>query len=228
MARRRSTNAVGRGIDMGALTPKEIGIIAAEWRLAQFGEVSAADAALHLNEEASEVARVIVKTNLGIRASNRGDLEEEIGDVILTVCAMAIEQGINPDTAARRCLDKLPALDFVADPDTGGKFADSTPVGSDHDDPGFDRIPSRYNQHGRETIDIIRDSMTDSGFADYCHGNALKYELRAGAKGGPDAEKARWYRMMCAHVERPDENPDPRHERPGFIPYVRQPDRRIP
>lgn len=66
---------------------------------------------------------------------------------------------------------------------------------------GFDETPAHYD-NGRETIDVIRDSMCDIEFAGFCRGNAIKYEQRAGKKGDPsgDAEKARWYRAMAAHV----------------------------
>ena len=86
---------------------------------------------------------------------------------------------------------------------------------------GFTSAPERYTAHGRETIDRIRDELGDAGFRAFCIGNAMKYEDRAGRKGDPegDAEKARWYRQMAAHLD--GEAEDPRSGREGFVPYSR-------
>lgn len=86
---------------------------------------------------------------------------------------------------------------------------------------GFDRAPDRYSAGDREVIDVIRDELGDAGFHAFCAGSAIKYELRAGAKGDVegDAAKARWYRMMEAHVD--GRGPDPRCNRPGFVAYRR-------
>lgn len=85
---------------------------------------------------------------------------------------------------------------------------------------GFHVVPQRYDVDGREAIDIIRDSMSDTEFAAYCMGNARKYRLREGKKDSPDAEKARWYEEMAAHVL--TGSPDPRSARQGFTGYRRQ------
>jgi len=95
-------------------------------------------------------------------------------------------------------------------------------------DNGFATTPERYAQQERETIDRQRDlfrekalgvDVGDLWFAVFCEATALKYEDRAGAKGDPDGDtqKARFYRMMSAHVH--GEGPDPRHQREGFVPY---------
>lgn len=108
-------------------------------------------------------------------------------------------------------------------------------------DDGFERAPFRYVAHGRETIDRQRDeayvracaflcdddprvaALADEMFAYLCDATALKYEDRRGRKDNVnparDAEAARWYREMATHVR--GEGPDPRHHRPGFIPYAR-------
>lgn len=89
-----------------------------------------------------------------------------------------------------------------------------------NDETGFDKVPERYaTESGREAIDVIRDSMTDSEFISFCTANAMKYQMRLGKKGSDDAEKARWYTEMASHVEKG--TPDPRSGRPGFSPYVR-------
>jgi len=96
------------------------------------------------------------------------------------------------------------------------------------DDPtGFDRAPDRYSQRGRETIDLIRDAMTDDQFIGFCVGNAIKYKDRAGHKEGQPAEqdikKAVWYMRMAEHVKFPGAYPDPRCGRTTYVPYVRRP-----
>jgi thymidylate synthase (FAD) len=86
---------------------------------------------------------------------------------------------------------------------------------------GSDRAPTRYTAQGRETIDRIRDSMSDDAFVAFCIGNAMKYEDRAGLKGSADEDtkKAMWYRQMAAYVVGGAE--DPRAGRPNFVPYSR-------
>jgi hypothetical protein len=63
------------------------------------------------------------------------------------------------------------------------------------DEPG-DSVnhPAHYQlTQGIEAIDVIR-AVTDSSFAGYCRGNALKYLIRADRKGGvEDLKKARLY-----------------------------------
>lgn len=88
-------------------------------------------------------------------------------------------------------------------------------------DNGFETPPSRYTRQDRETIDRIRDAMTDLEFRAFCLGTAMRYEDRAGAKGDAvgDDEKARWYREMVAHLD--GFAGDPRRNRPGFTAYVR-------
>jgi hypothetical protein len=110
---------------------------------------------------------------------------------------------------------------------------------------GFDRAPDRYSAKGRETVDRMRDEAHSAAiellneigaepdldipveaiarlmFAYACRTHELKYEDREGLKDDPEQErkKAKWWRQMAAHVR--GEGPDPRHERPGFVPYVR-------
>ncbi len=54
--------------------------------------------------------------------------------------------------------------------------------------------PSHYTQGSVECIDAIKSSMTQSGFADYCKGNVIKYLFRWEYKGGlQDLKKAQVY-----------------------------------
>jgi hypothetical protein len=55
--------------------------------------------------------------------------------------------------------------------------------------------PNHYKQGKKETIDVIRDCMTDDEYHGYLKGNVLKYVARYKFKGEPlqDLEKANWY-----------------------------------
>ena len=55
--------------------------------------------------------------------------------------------------------------------------------------------PDHYNFGKYETIDIIRDSMTEEQFIGFCLGNAIKYISRCQHKGKmvEDIRKAIWY-----------------------------------
>jgi hypothetical protein len=61
----------------------------------------------------------------------------------------------------------------------------------------FDEVkkPQHYNFGKYETIDVIVDTLGEFDAINYCHGNALKYVIRARHKGKPgqDCEKAIWY-----------------------------------
>ena len=61
--------------------------------------------------------------------------------------------------------------------------------------------PSHYTHGNIETIDIIKDSVTD--FSSYCHGNILKYVIRYKHKNGiEDLKKARQYlNWLIIHEE---------------------------
>ena len=56
--------------------------------------------------------------------------------------------------------------------------------------------PSHYqSENGVETIDAIYAALGIKGLMDFCHGNAIKYLMRAKKKGSyiRDIEKAHWY-----------------------------------
>jgi len=61
----------------------------------------------------------------------------------------------------------------------------------------FDDVkkPKHYNFGRYETIDVIVDTLGEFDAINYCHGNVLKYVIRARHKGKPiqDFEKAAWY-----------------------------------
>ena len=54
--------------------------------------------------------------------------------------------------------------------------------------------PEHYNQNGVETIETIKNSMSQEGFRGYLIGNIIKYICRFPFKNGlQDLEKAKWY-----------------------------------
>ena len=55
--------------------------------------------------------------------------------------------------------------------------------------------PDHYNAGKYETIDIIRDQLTEEEFTGFCLGNAIKYISRCQHKGKmvEDIRKAIWY-----------------------------------
>ena len=87
---------------------------------------------------------------------------------------------------------------------------------------GFNKAPDRYSAKGRETIDKIRDSMSDEAFIAFCRGQAIKYRDRAGLKGSAeqDLEKAKFYIQMANHVK--FGTPDPRTYRAEYERYTRR------
>ncbi len=86
---------------------------------------------------------------------------------------------------------------------------------------GFDKPPDRYTRSGRETIDLIRDSMTDTEFTAYCKGQVIRYKDREGLKDSDDLNKAHFYHLMYLHML--DGGKDPRAYREGFQDYIRRP-----
>ena len=55
--------------------------------------------------------------------------------------------------------------------------------------------PSHYLKGKKETIDVIKDCMTDDEYHGYLKGNFLKYVSIYKFKGEPleDLQKAQWY-----------------------------------
>ena len=91
---------------------------------------------------------------------------------------------------------------------------------------GFDVQPDRYANTDRETIDLIRDAMTDEQFIAFCWGQVVKYRDRS-KNPEADGEKARFYETMALHVSAEitggEVVSDPRHWRRSFVPYRRRP-----
>jgi len=67
--------------------------------------------------------------------------------------------------------------------------------------------PSHYTQNGVETIDMIKESLTEEEFSGYFKGNKLKYVCRHKYKGMPlkDLMKSQWYLQRLVSEQRENE-----------------------
>ena len=62
--------------------------------------------------------------------------------------------------------------------------------------------PSHYNQGGKETIEILKDFLTENEFKGFLKGNVLKYMHRYYFKNGlEDLSKAQWYLKKLKDTE---------------------------
>ena len=82
----------------------------------------------------------------------------------------------------------------------GGSMADEAELGAELNDIIFNKddnvhSPAHYKYGKKETIEVIRDCMTEDEYHGYLKGNVLKYVARYKFKGEPleDLEKAQWY-----------------------------------
>lgn len=97
------------------------------------------------------------------------------------------------------------------------------------DDTGFDSAPARYIKDGREVCDLMRDWCAEMGeivgvpgdtlFAAACLTHMMKYNNRV-KEPDIDREKSSWWLGMYLHIVT-GSHPDPRHNRPDFVPYSR-------
>lgn len=102
-----------------AMTLNEIGRRHREWQDKNFEHISTLTQGLVLAEECGEVARAIVKRHHGIRAHDRGNLAEELADVVLVAAGLAAREGIDLDEAVKAKAAKRDLKDFRARPETG-------------------------------------------------------------------------------------------------------------
>ena len=101
------------------MTLNDIGLRHQEWQDKNFDGISPLTQGLVLAEECGEVARAIVKRHHGIRAHDRGNLAEELADVILVATSLAIREGIDLDAAVASKAARRDLKDFRARPETG-------------------------------------------------------------------------------------------------------------
>lgn len=98
---------------------EDIGRRVGEWRLQNFGEQSRMRNLAQITEEVGEVARAAGKEEEGIRPETRGNIADELGDVILATCGMAYAEGIDLSAVIARRLERMEGLDFTDDPEGG-------------------------------------------------------------------------------------------------------------
>lgn len=98
----------------------EIGQRVKDWRHKNFGEQSRWRNAGQIGEEVGEVFRAIGKEEEGIRPETRGNLPEELADVLLATLGMMACEGLDAEEVMQKRLARLEALDFTKDPE-GGK-----------------------------------------------------------------------------------------------------------
>lgn len=69
--------------------------------------------------------------------------------------------------------------------------------------------PKHYKQNGIECIDVIVAAIGQSGAADFCMGNAIKYLLQHNHKESniEDVKKAIWYLNKWLEYMEVDEKP---------------------
>ena len=67
--------------------------------------------------------------------------------------------------------------------------------------------PQHYTQGSMETIDMIKESLTEEEFSGYLKGNILKYVCRYKHKGMPlkDLMKSQWYLEKLVKEQKPNE-----------------------
>ena len=85
------------------------------WRKGQFGKQSRMRNVLQIAEEVGEVARAVGKESEGIRILDRGNLADELGDVILATCGMIEAEGFDIAEIVERRLARMESLDFKKD-----------------------------------------------------------------------------------------------------------------
>ena len=82
-----------------------------EWQDRELG-TNRVEGALALCEEAGEVARAVLKTKQGIRPETRGDVGDELGDVLMAALALADRHGLSAMECLQRRLGRLRTLTF--------------------------------------------------------------------------------------------------------------------
>ena len=103
----------------GHLPMNEIGHRVDAWRKKNFGVQSRWRNAGQIGEEVGEVFRAIGKGEEGIRPETRGNLPDELGDVLLATLGMIAAEGFDPEEIINRRIGRMERLDFTKDPEGG-------------------------------------------------------------------------------------------------------------
>lgn len=94
------------------------------WATATYGPQTMERRGLVLGEEVGEVQRVILKTAEGTRPSTRGDLGEELAQLIVAILVTAETAGIRLASVLPRVIAKLKARTVERDPAHAGRSGD--------------------------------------------------------------------------------------------------------
>lgn len=94
------------------------------WATTTYGTQTMERRGLVIAEEAGEVARVILKTAEGTRPSTRGDLGEELAQLIVAILVTAETAGIRLSSILPRVIAKLKARKVERDPSKAGRSED--------------------------------------------------------------------------------------------------------
>jgi NTP pyrophosphatase (non-canonical NTP hydrolase) len=86
------------------------------WMLRNFGEQTLLERGLCVGEEAGEVQRAILKAHQGIRAGDRGSLEEELPDLIIAAIGTAAVARIDIAAALAKRWAAVRAKTYVREP----------------------------------------------------------------------------------------------------------------
>ncbi len=128
-------DAIDAGRDPGkeaaSLDRVDLNAIGAEikaWRDANLGPSTRAQSVIKILEELGEAARAVTKKREGIRESSRGNLDEELADIILTTVALAADEGIDVNRALRVRIARAMELDFKRFPDRGRSAMERSPA----------------------------------------------------------------------------------------------------
>jgi NTP pyrophosphatase (non-canonical NTP hydrolase) len=103
----------------GGMSLNDIGRQHCAWQDRNFDRISPLTQALALAEETGEVARAVLKTHHGIRSQDRGDVAEELADVVLVASGLAARLGIDLEAAVAAKAARRDLKDFRARPETG-------------------------------------------------------------------------------------------------------------
>ncbi len=106
----------------------DIGACVRVWQDGCFPDTDLLQQALVLAEEVGEVCRAVVKTHQRVRPATRGNLAEELADVIIVATALADRAGIDLDAALDARLARLLTLDFTADVEASQRDARPLPA----------------------------------------------------------------------------------------------------
>jgi NTP pyrophosphatase (non-canonical NTP hydrolase) len=106
---------------MGDMTLSELARTTRAWQDRNFDGLTVPIQLLVLAEETGEACRAVAKELHGIRPGSRGNLAEELCDVIMCAASIADRAGFDLDAEMNARLERLLSLDFRTDPEASQK-----------------------------------------------------------------------------------------------------------